>query len=200
MSSASSHFAGHTNGMPHVTNKENLRSEKGNYGENYPATARPATTSQKQEIYQGHSFGKSRSSVAPTNTYAHAQIHVQSGKAGGPFQSLDWEIRHHPLSPSDSLRGAQTSTTSSPYRQRGMPQYDGAGESSPSQTKLRPDQPEGVQKHTTIGELDPKVFKTDNNEIPAGHEYVVEGFLKRLKQAEDEDMAEHPPPKGPKKS
>lgn len=200
MSSASNHVAGYTHGMSHITNKENIRSENGTYGEGFPSTARHANNSQKQRFYPGHGFGKSRSSVAPTNTYAHAQMQVQSGKAGGPFQSLDWEIRHHPPSPSDSVRGAQTSATSSPYRQHNMPQYDGAGESSPRQTKVRPDKPEEDQKRTTPRELDPKVFKTDNNEIPAGHGYAVEAFLKRLKQAEDEDMAEHPPPKGPKKS
>lgn len=179
-----------------MRNKENVRSEVSSNGGGHQAAPRSASIFQKQGFHQDHHFGKSHSSVAPTTTYAHAQMHVQSGKVGGPFQSLDWEIRHHPPSPAR----VQSSAASSPFRQQGIPQYDGADERSPRLTKVRPDKPEEVREHRSPGELDPKVFQTDTNEIPAGHDYNVEKLLKRVKQAENKDMAQHPPPKGAKKS
>ena len=179
-----------------MRSKENVRSEVSSGGGGHQPATRPTGYFQKQGVDQDYGFGKSHSSVAPTTTYAHAQMHVQSGKAGGPFQSLDWEIRHHPPSPAR----VQSSSVSSAFRQQGIPQYDGADERSPRLTKVRPDNPEEVRQHRAPGELDPKVFQTDTNEIPAGHDYEAQKFLKHVKQAEDKEMAQHPPPNVPKKS
>ena len=196
MTSGNKNSAAYVHGATQVKNKENVRSEVSSSGVGHQTVPRTASIFQKQGFHQEHGFGKSHSSVAPTTTYAHAQMHLQSGKVGGPFQSLDWEIRHHPPSPAR----IQSSATSSPYRQQAIPQYDGADERSPRATKVRPDKPEEVYERRPPGELDPKTFQTDTNNIPAGHDYAVQKFLKGVKQAEGKEMAEHPPPKGPKKS
>ena len=176
-----------------MTRKENLRSAKGAYSMVYPAYASHTSTIQRQGYKQDYGFGKTRSSVAPTNTYAHAQMHPQTGRSGGPFQSSEWQIRHHSPSPAYSSHSVIDGTKSNSSQQRGMPQYDGADDDSYHRTK----EPKKVGTKAKRKEIDPMIFQTVSNEIPGGHEYAVNGFLDKLKKAEKKDKAKHPP-KSPK--
>ena len=176
-------------GMINMTRKENLRSTKGAYSLGDPIYAGYAGTIQRQGYKQDYGFGKTRSSVAPTNTYAQAQMHPQTGRSGGSFQSSKWQIRHDPPSPAYSSHSVIDGNKSNSGQQRGMPQYDGANDDSPHRTK----EPEKVNTKAKRNELDPMTFQTANNEIPGRHEYAVNRFLDKLKKAEGKDKAKHPP-------
>lgn len=171
-----------------MTRKENLRSAKGAYSLGYPISAGHAGTIPRQGYKQDYNFGKTRSSVAPTNAYAHAQMHPQTGSSGGSFQSSKWQIRHHPPSPAYSSHSVIDGTKSNSDQQRGMPQYDGADDDFPRRTK----EPEKVDTKAKRDELDPMTFQTASNGIPGGHEYGVNRFLDKLKKAESKDKAKHP--------
>lgn len=166
--------------------KENLKSEQGVYNMDHPTYPRQVSIGSHQD----NGFGKSHSSVAPTNMNAHAQMHPQPSRPGGPFQSSEWQIRHHPPSPAQSSRGASTVTT---YQQRGMPQYDGADDDPLRGTNVRNKELEKDDKKAGRDVLDPKEFQTGGNELPGGHEYDVNRFLENVKKAEDKDKAKHPP-------
>ena len=172
-----------------MTDKENLRSAKGTYGMGYPAHAGRAGTIKRQGYKHDYGFGKTRSSVAPTNTYAHAQMHPQSGRSGGPFESSEWQIRHYPPSPAYSSHSAIDGTKSSSGQQRGMPQYDGADDDSPRRTK----EPKKIEAKAKRDELDPMIFHTASNGIPGGHAYAANRFLDKLREAEAKDKAKYPP-------
>ena len=173
-------------GMINMTDKENLRSAKGTYGIGYPAYAGRAGTIKRQGYKHDYGFGKTRSSVAPTNTYAHAQMHPQSGRSGGPFQSSEWQIRHYPPSPAYSSHSVIDGTKSS---SGGMPQYDGADDDSPRRTK----ESKKVEAKAKRDELDPMIFHTASNGIPGGHAYAANRFLDKLREAEAKDKAKYPP-------
>ena len=181
-------------GIPRKENYKFLLHVKG-----HQSAIRQDSAAQTQARNQDTGFGKSRSSVAPTTTHAHAQMHTQPSRPGGPFQSLEWEIRHHPPSPSRSLQSAYSTAMVSPHLQRGIPQYDGSTHEPLLQDKSASNEPEATRKNAEQSTLNPKVFQTDKSEPPAGHAYDVENFLERLKQAEARDMAKYPP-RSPKES
>ena len=176
-------------GRINIGRKENLRSPKGTYSLGYPIYAARAGTIQRQGYKQDYAFGKTRSSVAPTNTYAHAQMHPQTGRSGEPFQSSEWQIRHHPPSPAYSSHSVIDDTKFVSGQQRGIPQYDGAEDESPHRIK----KPEEVDTKTKRSELSSMIFQTATSGVPAGHEDAVDHFLDGLKKTENKDKAQHPP-------
>ena len=172
-----------------MTRKENLRSAKGAYSMGHPTHAGHAGTIQKQGYKQDQGFGKTPSSVAPSNTYAQAQMHPQTGRSGGPFQSSEWQIRHHPPSPAYSSRSVVDGSKSNSGQQRGIPQYDGSEDDYPRWTQETEEVTTKAKRHV----LDLMAFQTASNEIDGGHEYAVNRFLEKLKKAENTDKAKHPP-------
>ena len=176
-------------GMINMTRKENLRSTKGAYSLGDPTYAGHIGIIQRQGYKQDYGFGKTRSSVAPTNTNAHAQMHPQAGRSGGTFQSSKWQIRHDPPSPAYSSHSVIDGNKSNSGQQRGMPQYDGANDDFPRRSK----EPEKVDTKAKRHELDPMTFQTADDGIPGGHEHAVNRFLDKLKKAEGKDKAKHPP-------
>ena len=112
------------------------------------------------------------------------------------FQSSGWQIRQYPPAPVHFPRGVSFPDTGKQGYQRGMPQYDGPDDGTPTQGKVGANKADQTSKEVERGELDPKEFLTDNHELPSGHEYAVNRFLDHLKKMEKQEMAKNPPKSG----